>query len=262
MSRRPKNTATPAAADEVKSILQFLSDAKIVDQKIVDASDLIRCFVDHSPEECIDLQPYGDQLKSEAVSAAEKKAAEFVPDDPMVATAIDIVRAALKKDWLRVLELTSVPLLGQIACDAGFTAIGPLRPFVCDQFREIVLKKAEPIVHEILVVAKSFPDVNLWKLITLFGFELACDIAEDYGVPLAGEACGVLGAAVKAVADLSKAALEALESGVQAVVKVLPGFDGGPEDRAGLLLHRTAVSGGLDGGRPAEWCKSRGAAPA
>ncbi|MDH5621567.1 MAG: hypothetical protein OEY74_05750, partial [Gammaproteobacteria bacterium] len=82
-----------AVADDIKTILQFLEKAQLIDPKIVDASELIACFAKHSPEQCVNFQQIGDDLKSDATSAAEKKAAEFVPDDPMVKTAVDIVRA-------------------------------------------------------------------------------------------------------------------------------------------------------------------------
>ncbi|MCB1845456.1 MAG: hypothetical protein KDI09_20980, partial [Halioglobus sp.] len=104
--------SAPVAADEIKDILQFLAKAKIIDQKIVDASALIQCFAEHPPEQCVDLQQELNDLKSDASSAAEKKAAEFQPNDPMIEAAVDIVRAVIKDDWLRVLELAGVQLLG------------------------------------------------------------------------------------------------------------------------------------------------------
>lgn len=216
--------SAPAAADtagDVKLILGALAKAKIINPKIVDASDLIYCFAMQSPEQCVDLQDVGDQLASDAASDAEKKAAEFIPSDPMVQTAVDIVRAVIQDDWLRVLELAGVKLLGQISCTASLAVTGPLEPFICGSFADEVLSKADPLVHEILVVVKDFPNVNLWKLITLFGFELACDMAEDYGVPLAGEACGVLGEAVEAIANFSKAALDAIGQGAEALAGAL-----------------------------------------
>jgi len=216
--------ANPAQSDELDSILGFLADAGVVDQAIVDAKPLIECLVQSSdPSQCIDLQQVSDELQSDAVSEAEQQAAKFVPEDPAVQAVVDIIRAANNEDWLRVLELTGVGLLGQIACKAGLSWGGPLKAFICDEWAAKVLAKTEPVVHEILVIVKSFPNVNLWDLISLFGFELACDIAEGEGVPLSGEVCSVLAAAVEAIADLGAAAVNAIGQGLQAVHDLVVG---------------------------------------
>jgi hypothetical protein len=206
-----------AVADDIKSILQFLAKAKLIDQKLVDASALIQCFAEHSPEQCVNLQQIGNDLKSDATSAAEKKAAEFVPDDPMVKTAIDIVRAVLKEDWLRVLELTGVKLLGQVACTGALAVTGPLNQFICGEFAEDVLDNAEPVVHEILVIVRDFPKINVWKLVTVVGFDLTCNIVKGQGVPLADEACGLLGEAIKAIKNLADAVGGVLTAGAELI---------------------------------------------
>ncbi len=199
-------TMAPAAVadDEVDAILGLLADAGMVDPALKDAAGLIRCLASGSSN-CVDSQTIADDLQSEAVSEAEKQAAKFLPDDPMVKSVVEIVRAARGEDWLRVLELTGVDLLGKIACKSGLAVTGPLQPFICGKFAHIVLDNVKPVVREILVVVDDFPNVDVWDLVSLLGFDLACEIVKDSGVPLSDEACGVIGAAVKAIKDLAEA---------------------------------------------------------
>ncbi len=217
----------PAFGDEVDTILGILSDAGVVDPALVDAKDLIRCLVNSSSaSHCIDTQEIGNSLQSDAVSETEKKAAQFLPDDPAVKAVVDIIRAANGQDWIRVLELTGVKLLGDIACKAGLAMTGPLQPFVCGEFASLVLDNAEPVVHEILVVLRDFPNVNVWDLISAATLDLACKIVEDTGVPFVSEACGVLGEALAAIISLGEDLLGAINDGLTAVNEFLTGGGG------------------------------------
>ncbi|MDH5500000.1 MAG: hypothetical protein OEY72_02740, partial [Gammaproteobacteria bacterium] len=103
------------------------------------------------------------------------------------------------------LELTGVKLLGQVACTGALAVSGPLQPFICGEFATRILDNVEPVVHEVLVIVRDFPNVNVWKLVTTVGFNLACEIVKNEGVPLADEACGLLGEAIKAIKDLADA---------------------------------------------------------
>ncbi len=219
---------TVATADSIDTILKLLAQAGVIDSAIIDAKPLVECLVKKSPAQCIDVKSLASkksaQLKKEATSQAEQAAQQFVPNDPAIKAAVDIIKAANASDWIRVLELTGVKLLGQIACKAGLSWGGPLKPFVCGELADKVLNKAEPIVYEILVTVKSWPKVNIWKLIQLFGFELACEIAPN--IPMKSQACGTLGKAVAEVAKFGKEFVNVAQDATKAVNKVLSGGGG------------------------------------
>ncbi len=231
---------TVAKADSIDTILKILAQAGVIDSAIVDAKPLVECLVQKSPAQCVDIKSLASQkaaqLKEEATSKAEQAAQQFVPNDPAIKAVVDIIKAANASDWIRVLELTGVKLLGQIACKAGLSWGGPLKPFICGEIADKVLTKAEPVVHEILVTVKSWPKVNIWKLIQLFGFELACEIAPN--IPMKSQACSTLGKAVAEVAKLGKQFVSVAQNAAQEVNQVLTGGGGKKKMDAGQYYSR------------------------
>lgn len=216
----------PASADTLDDILKLLATAGIVDRAIVDAKPLIECLVKNgSAAACIDVQKTASakagELADETTSAAEKAAAQFVPTDPAVKTVVEIVKAANASNWLKVLELTGIKLLGEIACKAGLTWSGPAKEFICGQWAPEIMSLAEPVVREVLSIVQSWPNIDLWKLVSVMSFDFACKVSPD--VPLKNEVCSLLGAAVKAIASLGKAALDGLAAGAEALADLLGG---------------------------------------
>lgn len=208
--------AAPAAqADALDDILGVLAKLGVIDPAIRDAKPLIQCLIEKgNPQACIDVK---------SVAAQEGKAAvqKYVPTDPKILATADMVRAAQKGQWLKLVEIAGAKVLLPLACDLGLAATagpasGVLNDFVCKgAFKKIVSKVAEPAIAEILkALATGNPVQIVWKLVTLAGsVDLVCELLPDF--PGKDVPCGVLG---KALAEIGGAFAEAGKYGVKLVV--------------------------------------------
>jgi len=203
--------AAPAHADTLDTILDYLAKAGVIDPALKDAKPLIECLVKHdgNAAACVDVK-----------SAAAQK---FVPDDPKIQGAFQVVRAVQKGDWVRVVEIAGVKVLLPLACDLGLATTGPLKGFVCkDAMKQIVAKVAEPAVREILAaLASGKPEVIVWKVITLAGsVDLACALLPDF--PAKDVPCSVFG---KALAEIGGLFADSAKWGGKIVVDVADGAE-------------------------------------
>lgn len=211
--------AAPARADTLDTMLSYLVTAGIVDPAVKDAKPLIQCLVNSgNPASCVNVKSLAEQEGKAAVK-------KYTPDDPMIAATVDIIRAANKSDWFKVLELTSTDVLVQIACKSGLSTSGPLKNFICGSVFKEISHLAKSVVREVLA-AMNPPD--LWELIGLVGnIDLACKLVPDF--PGKDEACGTFGKALAAIggaaADAVKFGGKLVVSGTDAIENVLFGSD-------------------------------------
>lgn len=222
--------AAPAAqADALDDILGVLAKFGAIDPAIKDAKPLIQCLIEKSnPQSCFDVK---------AVAAQEGKAAvqKYVPTDPKILATADMVRAAQKGQWLKLVEIAGAKVLLPVACDLGLAATagpasGVLNNFVCKgAFKQIVSKVAEPALAEILrALATGNPVEIVWKLFTLAGsIDLVCDLLPDF--PGKDVPCGVFGKALAeiggAFADTAKYGVKLAVSAADAVENLIFGSD-------------------------------------
>jgi hypothetical protein len=175
--------AAPAYADTLDSLIHVASKV-LGEPALKDARPLIECVVDKGPAACVDV--------TEAAAAQGKQAVkQFMPDDPRIATAVAIVKAAYAKDLLKVLELVGVDFLPQIACDLGLAATGPAKTFVCEpEFLNKVVGLAKPVLAQVLKTVQHPSVGNLLELVTVVNLDFACDILPSF--PGKDEVCGPL----------------------------------------------------------------------
>lgn len=210
--------AAPARADTVDTILDYLEKAGVIDPAIKDAKPLIDCLLKNNgnANACVNVKSLAEQ---QGKAAAQK----FVPDDPKIQGAFQVVQAVQKGDWVRVVEVAGVKVLLPLACDLGLATTGPLKGFVCkDAMKQIVAKVAEPAVRELLgVLASGDPAQIVWKVITLAGdVDLACALLPDF--PGKDVPCSVFG---KALAEIGGAFADAAKYGAKIVVSVADGAE-------------------------------------
>lgn len=117
--------AASARADTVDTILDYLAKAGVIDSAIKDAKPLIECLVKHNgnANACVNVKSLAEQ---QGKAAAQK----FVPDDPKIQGAFQVVQGVRKGDWVRVVEVAGVKVLLPLACDLGLATTGPLKGFV------------------------------------------------------------------------------------------------------------------------------------
>lgn len=210
--------AAPARADTTDKILDYLAKAGVIDPAIKDAKPLIDCLVKHdgNASACVSVKSLAEQ---QGKAAAQK----FVPDDPKIQGAFQVVSAVNKGDWVKVVEVAGVKVLLPLACDLGLATTGPLKGFVCkDAMKQIVAKVAEPAVRELLAaLASGDPATIVWKVITLAGsVDLACALLPDF--PGKAAPCSVFG---KALAEIGGAFADAAKYGGKIVVSVADGAE-------------------------------------
>lgn len=208
----------PARADTVDTVLDYLAKAGVIDPAIKDAKPLIDCLVKNngSASACVNVKSLAEQ---QGKAAAQK----FVPDDPKIQGAFQVVQAVQKGDWVRVVEVAGVKVLLPLACDLGLATTGPLKSLVCkDAMKKIVAKVAEPAVRELLgVLASGDPATIVWKVITLAGsVDLACALLP--GFPGKDVPCSVFG---KALAEIGGAFSDAAKYGAKIAVSVADGAE-------------------------------------
>jgi hypothetical protein len=210
--------AAPARADTVDTILDYLAKAGVIDPAIKDAKPLIDCLVKHNgnANACVNVKSLAEQQGKAA-------AQQFVPDDPKIQGAFQVVSAVHKGDWVRVVEVAGVKVLLPLACDLGLATTGPLKGFVCkDAMKQIVARVAEPAVRELLgVLASGDPAKIVWKAITLAGsVDLACALLPAF--PGKDVPCSVFG---KALAEIGGAFADAAKYGAKIVVSAADGAE-------------------------------------
>jgi hypothetical protein len=88
--------AAPACADTTDKILDYLAKAGVIDPAIKDAKPLIDCLVKNNgnANACVNVKSLAEQ---QGKAAAQK----FVPDDPKIQGAFQVVRAVDKGDWVK-----------------------------------------------------------------------------------------------------------------------------------------------------------------
>lgn len=210
--------AAPACADTTDKILDYLAKAGVIDPAIKDAKPLIDCLVKHdgNASACVNVKSLAEQ---QGKAAAQK----FVPDDPKIQGAFQVVSAVDKGDWVKVVEVAGVKVLLPLACDLGLATTGPLKGFVCkDAMKQIVAKVAEPAVRELLAaLASGDPATIVWKVITLAGsVDLACALLP--GFPGKEVPCSVFG---KALAEIGGTFADAAKYGAKIVVSLSDGAE-------------------------------------
>ena len=208
----------PAHADTVDKILGYLAKAGVIDPALKDAKPLIDCLVKNNgnANACVNVKSLAEQQGKPA-------AQQFVPDDPKIQGAFQVVHAVQKGDWVRVVEVAGVKVLLPLACDLGLATTGPLKGFVCkDAMKKIVAKVAEPAVRELLaVLATGDPAKIVWKAITLAGsVDLACALLPDF--PGKDVPCSVFG---KALAEIGGLFVDGAKWGGKIVVDLSDGAE-------------------------------------
>jgi hypothetical protein len=239
--------AAPAYADTLDSLINIASIV-LGEPALKDARPLIECVKDKGPAACLDV--------TEEVAAQGKQAAkQFMPDDPRILTAVEIVKAAYAKDLFKVLELVGVEFLPQIACDLGLAATGPAKTLVCGPVFKKVAGLAKPVLAQVLETVQHPSVGNLLELVTVVELDLACDILPSF--PGKDEICGPLGQVAQltkdAVVAAGKAGLAAGEFLINAGKQIIAGIGSGFESACKALT--LCDDGGAKLMAPAEYYK-------
>jgi hypothetical protein len=187
--------ATPhparAADPTVKTLVGIIAIA-LGEPALNDAVDLIDCVRVKGPKSCA-----AATVKAEGQKAAK----QLLPDDPKIAAAVQIIKAAYDQDWIEVLELTGTDALVPIACSAGLAISGPFKGFICGKAAQL----AKPVVKTVLVAIKDPSPGNLLAAVTaLADPQLACDVVPDF--PGKDAICGPLGEVIQFAKDVAEEA--------------------------------------------------------
>ena len=68
-----------------------------------------------------------------AQSEGKKAVKQFMPDDPKVKAAVDIIKAAYAEDYLKVLEIGGVKLLPPLGCGLVFQLPELIKGLLCNE---------------------------------------------------------------------------------------------------------------------------------
>src|SRR5512146_940328 len=153
----PFHTARAEIDPKLKTIVGLVATA-LGEPALNDALPLIDCVRLHGAPACVNITGVAESQGKQAVK-------QFVPTDPIIQSAVAIISAAYKNDWLTVLELTGTDVLIDIACHAGLTAIGPLKPIICDGPLKQVSGLAKPLARRLLIFATDPTPKNFLALV-------------------------------------------------------------------------------------------------
>lgn len=198
--------ASPARAVDptLTKIIEYVSIA-LGEPALKDAVPLIECVKDKGAAACFNLQ---DMAQTEGKKAAK----QYLPDDPKIKAAVDIVKAAYAQDYLKVLEIGGVKLLPPLGCGLVFQVPEPVKGLVCnEQIFNKVSSLSGPVVKQVIVTIKNPSAGNLWALVTVMDTQLACTVVKATvgNVPGLNEVCGPLGEVIEFAKDVGKEAVKA-----------------------------------------------------
>lgn len=191
----------PAVDPTLKKLISIVATA-LGEPALNDALPMIDCVMKYSPAKCTNI-------KSLAESEGKKAVKKFVPSDPLIQSAADIIKAAYAEDWIKVLELTGTDILLQVACKAGLSGSGPVKGFICGSMFKEVSHLAKPVVKKVLVTVKNPTPDNLLGLITVIDPELACEIVPNFSGK--DDICGL----IKDILETAKKVLDSAEAVVE-----------------------------------------------
>lgn len=230
--------ATPARAVDptLAKIIEYISIA-LGEPALKDAVPLIECVKDKGAATCFDVAGM-------AQSEGKKAVKQFMPDDPKVKAAVDIIKAAYAQDYLKVLEIGGVKLLPPLGCGLVFQVPEPVKGLVCnEQVFNKVSSLSGPVFKQLIVTIKNPSAGNLWGLVTVMDTKLACTVVKATvgNVPGLDEVCGPLGEVIEFAKDVGAEAIKAgkeagkflLDTG-EAIVKGVGGAVEGACEGIGL----------------------------
>lgn len=170
-----------------------------------DAVPLIDCVIKLGPAACVDV-------KSLAEAEGKKAVKPYLPDDPKVKAAVEIIKAAYAQDYFKVLEVGGVKFLPPLACGLAFQVSGPLKALICnEQVFNSVSSLSGPVFKQLIVTVKNPSPGNLWGLVTVMDADLACSVVKTTvgDFPGLDEVCGPLGKVIEFAKDVGEEAAKA-----------------------------------------------------
>jgi hypothetical protein len=194
--------AAPQPAHAVDPTLQKLISivaTALGEPALNDALPMIDCIIKLGPAKCTNV-------KSLAESEGKKAVKQFVPNDPLIQSAVDIIKAAYAEDWIKVLELTGTDILLQVACKVVLSGSGPVKGFICGSMFKEVSYLAKPVLKKVLVTVKNPTPDNLLGLITVIDPELACKVVPNFSGK--DDICGL----IKDILEIAKKVLNSAEA--------------------------------------------------
>lgn len=198
--------ATPARAVDptLTKIIEYISIA-LGEPALKDAVPLIECVANKGAAACFDVAGM-------AQSEGKKAVKQFMPDDPKVKAAVDIIKAAYAQDYLKVLEIGGIKLLPPLGCGLVFQVPEPVKGLVCnEQIFNKVSSLSGPVFKQLIVTVKNPSAGNLWGLVTVMDTKLVCTVVKATvgNVPGLDEVCGPLGEVIEFAKDVGAEAVKA-----------------------------------------------------
>lgn len=196
----PARAADPTLVKVIEVVAVALGEPALKD-----AVPLIECIVNKGPLACVDV-------KGVAETEGKKAAKQYIPDDPKIKAAVEIIKAAFAKDYLRVLEVGGVKLLPPLACGLVFQVPGPLKELVCNKaVFDKVSGLSGPVFKQLILTVKSPSLGNIWALVTVMDADLACSVIKTTvgDFPGLDEVCGPFGEVIDFAKDVGEQAAKA-----------------------------------------------------
>lgn len=224
-----------AAVDPTLKTLVSIVATALGEPALNDALPLIDCVIKSGPAACVNVPGIAE---SEGKQAAKK----FIPTDPLIASAVDIIQAAYAEDWIKVLELTGTDILLQVACKAGLSGGGPVKNFICGGVFKEVSSLAKPLLKQVLITVKNPTPGNLLGLVAVIDPALACKVVPDF--PGKDEICGPLGEVIKLAVEVGKEAVKAGKEAGEFLLQIGGALAGGAGGAAKDLCKGVGLCGG------------------